>query len=108
MPLYQFIRRNEVPFDNIQIEIICKMTFKTNEHRYKHERYWIESFQSISGGQNNRLPWVSESEKLANKKHMNKEYSQNNYEYIKQYKQDYYTKNKETIKQHRQLNYHCE
>ncbi len=72
-PVHKFIRDNNIDFETIQFEIISKMHFKTKEHAWKHERYWIESYDAIENGQNEILPWKSKKETLESQKQWQKD-----------------------------------
>lgn len=96
--LYQFIRTNKIPWNEVQFDIIEQCHMKSNEHALKRERYWVEKWTSIEDGQNSFLPWLSEEEKSERIK----QYRIENKDKIKEYQKKYRIENKDTIKESQQ------
>lgn len=69
------------------------MSYEKPRTYFKRERYWIESYDTIENGLNDRLPWVSEEES-------------NNYR--KQYQKQHRLTNKEQIRQRQTEKILCE
>ena len=105
-PLYQFIRNNNIIFEELEWTILSKLIYENRESAYKWERFLIESFDTIENGLNCVLPYttpeeldtyrkeyrITNKEKIANRK---KEYQLANREYLKEYLKDYYQQNKQ-------------
>ena len=61
--LYTCIRGIGCTIEQLEFNILTTMSFKTREHARKHERYWVEVYDSIKNGQNCVLPWNTPNEK---------------------------------------------
>ena len=83
--IYKFINSNNINFNDLEFTIISQFNLKSKEHSFKHERYWIEKYNSIKQGQNERIPYVSKNEK----KEQQKKYNEENKYYHKNYTKNY-------------------
>ena len=63
LKLYLFIRNNDINFNELEFSIISQFNLKSNQHSFKHERFWIEKYDSINNGLNERLPFTTTDEK---------------------------------------------
>ena len=97
VPLYQFIRNNNIIFEELYFEIICSGYFKTEVQAHKYERYWVESYDTYKNGLNERLPYRSPKEKIEQSKQCSKQRREQNRDQIKEQKKQYYEQNKEQI-----------
>ena len=95
IPLYQFIRINKIPFEDLQFEILNKPIYENKESVYKWERFLIESFDTIENGMNENLPYITTEEK----KELKKQYYKQTIVHLKEYQKQYRERNKERKKQ---------
>jgi len=57
LKLYTFIRENNIDFNELEFQILSQFNMKSKSHALKHERYWMEKYDSIKNGLNERIPY---------------------------------------------------
>jgi len=104
-PIYQYIRTNNLNFEDIKTEILERVeniynSDKENEKNARiREQYYIDREREIRGGNitNSYNAYTTEQEKKIQKTELNTAYYQKNKEKIAEYHAEWYQKNKEKI-----------
>lgn len=96
--LYEFIRDNQLPFDELEFQVLMKRVMNSDEERRITEQGFVVFYNSKINGLNDRNAYTSPEEYKEKHNEISKRWKINNVEKNKEFNKIYNEKNKGRIK----------